>query len=401
MKSRNKIISGLLVWVTAVPFIGNASESATETDNIVAEVLGNNADLKARAAEIRSAGLMNAADNRLGGPDVDFEHQWGQKGVGNKWSVGISQSFEWPGLYGARRSANRKADAAMIAAYNQAAFELNQQVRMLLVDVVSAKQRRSAVVEMMDNLRSVKEKTAKAFEQGEATILEMNKIELQLFSLETKLEDIDCELITLSGQINALNGGIPVRLDAVVDYGAEGLLAEERYMELIDQYDTQLAALRAEIESKRAGADVERLKRYPGFSLGYVHNVEIGEHFNGVSLGVSLPMFTGKHRERAALSDAEAAEYNLDACRSQLHAALLSDYAVATKLGERIDSRKSLFTDGRYGDALAKAFNGGQMNLLDYLYETNFFIETKFDYIDLVARYHKLLVSLNRYNHGV
>lgn len=386
----------LLMWLAAVPMAVAVEPAAS--DKIVAEVISNNADLKARRAEMRSAGLLNAAENRLVAPDVDMEHQWGQSGVGNKWSVGVSQSFDWPGAYGARRTAARKADAAMMAVYDNAAFDLAVEVRGVLVDIVSVKQRKAAVAEMAVNLKTVKENTARAFEYGEATVLEMNKLDLQLFALETKMESLDCELIALEERLNALNGGAVAGI-AALDYCNVGeLLPESRYMELADAHDTRLAALRADIEAKRSGADVARMMRYPGFSVGYVHNVEIGEHFNGVRFGVSLPMFTGGHRERAALLEAEAAEYSLDAYRAQLHAGIVSDYATAVKLKGRVDERRGLFTDGKYAEALSKAFNGGQMGLLDYLYELNFYIESKFDYIDLVARYRKLLAGLNRYS---
>ena len=46
---------------------------------------------------------------------------------------------------------------------------------------------------------------------------------------------------------------------------------------------------------------------------------------------------------------------------------------------------------------LKKALDGGQINLITYIQEVNFFLEAQQNYLDIEYRYHKALANLNRY----
>ena len=81
-------------------------------DAAIDSIVCNNRALAARRAALEGDRLSLAAENNLSDPDVEFEHQWGQGHIGNKWSVSVSQSFDWPGLYKRRTEVARNgADA--------------------------------------------------------------------------------------------------------------------------------------------------------------------------------------------------------------------------------------------------------------------------------------------------
>ena len=46
---------------------------------------------------------------------------------------------------------------------------------------------------------------------------------------------------------------------------------------------------------------------------------------------------------------------------------------------------------------LKKALDGGQINLITYIQEVNFFLEAQQNYIDVEYRYYQALTFLNRY----
>ena len=372
----------------------NGAATGNEAFNrVVNEVLANNPGLKARSAEFRSMKLTDAADNRLEAPEVEFEHQWGQDGIGNKWAVGVSQSFDWPGLYKARGEANRLSSEAYSASYAGYVADLTLEVKQLLVDMVALRLSRDATVRQMENLASLHALTSRAFESGEATVLEMNKLELQRFSMESKLATLDAGYVALSGQLAALNGGVAPDVSGIDAYPDGVLLAEEEYISLMEKGDATLESMRRDIERRKAGVKVESMKRYPGFSLGYVHNVELGEHFNGLRVGVSLPFLSGNSRHKSAEAMVQSADYEYEAFKMRRQAEVTADYRTAVSLWKRVEGRTRLFSGDSYLSTLRKALDGGQMTLMDYLYESNLYIESQQEYFDLLARYHKLLIS--------
>ena len=136
-------------------------------------------------------------------------------------------------------------------------------------------------------------------------------------------------------------------------------------------------------------------------SLGYIHNVEIGEHFNGLKVGVTLPVFSTRKLKQAAQAKALAATYEADEYAVSRHAELMSQYAVAVKLRKSLENYNEIFyADGsdNYLALLKKSYDGGQMTLIYYLYEVNYYIEVRMAYLSLLNDYNRSLISLNRFD---
>ena len=139
----------------------------------------------------------------------------------------------------------------------------------------------------------------------------------------------------------------------------------------------------------------------PSLSVGYIHNVEIGDHFNGFSVGMSLPFFSNRHRKAQALAELEASESNRLAAELEISRRVIADYTAAKNLDKRISQYAPLFPAGAkddYLDLLRKSFDGGQMTLIMYLYEINYYTEARSAYITLLHDRATAMLSLSRFD---
>lgn len=367
-------------------------------DTIISQVVDNNLALKAEKASLESRGLEIKAENNLADPEVGFEHQWGKGSLGNKWNVTVSQSFDWPGAYRARSRASQEAENAFAMLYRSKENELRLNTRRLLIDITYCLQRRKLTETVSDNVSRLNELISKAYEHGQATILDLSKIKLQLAESRTALETIDSELASLRADLIALNGNQNVAIDGLDSYDSDRLLTEEQYLETIDRSDVMAASLIAESDYQLAGARAARLGAYPGFSLGYVHNVELGEKFNGFSVSVTLPFFSNRHKSQSARLAAEAAELAVTDYRMSAQTRIVTDFAAARRIEKRIDAYDAIFAnDVDYLALLKKSYDGGQITVLDYLLEINYFTEARLNYLALCHDYRLRLADLNRY----
>ena len=111
--------------------------SATPFDDALATLLANN--LAPRAEQLRAQAEIETmkADNQLPPPEAEFSRVWGSNAeVGNKWALSISQGFDWPGIYSARREAVRKARTASQYLYESTLLEARAEARQLLIDAI-------------------------------------------------------------------------------------------------------------------------------------------------------------------------------------------------------------------------------------------------------------------------
>ena len=113
-------------------FAGISVQAQDPIYEIINLIVENNPGLRAKAAtaEADKADLANA--NVLPDPEVSVSNMWGYSHLGNKFSVGVSQSFDWPGAYGARRSAassrNQAAAFRMLAERLDVALSAKEQL---------------------------------------------------------------------------------------------------------------------------------------------------------------------------------------------------------------------------------------------------------------------------------
>lgn len=370
----------------------SAQSPADEFNRIVASVVAHNPQLAADEAATRAEILRQSADNNLADTEVDFDRTWGTTPeAGNKWSLTVSQSFDWPGVYAARRKAARQG---RLAAESRQAAALRQKVleaKLMLLDVVYANQQVAALQAISQNMAALVQATDSLFSHGEATILEVKKIRFEQYDVSVQLDDALEQLGTLSRNLAALNGGEAVDVTLLTDYPHQSLLSEQDYLQAADP---TLTAMARSAEAARLTARAERLKSWPGFSVGYVHETEGSERFNGFSVGLSLPIFSRRHVAAAARADRLAMQYQLDDATLARRAEIISNVAGANKMKRQIDAYHEIFGQ-EYPELLERAYRGGTMTQHVYLSEINDYLRRCSEHLLLTLSYHRTLATLN------
>lgn len=377
------------------------SVSASDFDKVLNTVVSNNMALKYADAENQAAIASLKSENTLDAPEIGFESLWGAKGIGDKRNFSISQGFDWPGVYTARREAIRKSQAAMQYLQESAMIEARQEVRLLLIDIIYAKQRIAATEKICDGLSSLQKTFRKAVDEGNETKLDYNKSVIEKIAAERELKTLRGEYAAMLASLRAMNGGKDVE-DLVASVGnvyPEVDLASLRPdVENIRAKDPAIAAMKADAEVQKSLLKVEKRSLLPGFTLGYSHEWEMGDRFNGFSVAVSLPFITGNKKVKASRLQVRASEMQQEMELIRLSAAMSGDYEKALLYRELLDQYEDIMNDNSDFELLKKAFDGGQINFLTYMQELNYFLSARRDFLETLYNYNCALARLQRYN---
>ncbi len=377
------------------------SVSASDFDKVLNTVVSNNMALKYADAENQAAIASLKSENTLDAPEIGFESLWGAKGIGDKRNFSISQGFDWPGVYTARREAIRKSQAAMQYLQESAMIEARQEVRLLLIDIIYAKQRIAATEKICDGLSSLQKTFRKAVDEGNETKLDYNKSVIEKIAAERELKTLRGEYAAMLASLRAMNGGKDVE-DLVASVGnvyPEVDLASLRPdVENIRAKDPAIAAMKADAEVQKSLLKVEKRSLLPGFTLGYSHEWEMGDRFNGFSVAVSLPFITGNKKVKASRLQVRASEMQQEMELIRLSAAMSGDYEKALLYRELLDQYEDIMNDNSDFELLKKAFDGGQINFLTYMQELNYFLAARRDFLETLYNYNCALARLQRYN---
>lgn len=390
-----------IIYTLALAILPLSLTAENSFDSVVSEILSNNPTLASRRASVEAETLTIKAENNLSDPEVEFEHQWGARDVGNKWTVSVSQSFDWPGVYRSRAKVSDAQSQAFRLLYLAEESDLRLRVQSTLADYIAARNQLALATEISDNLAIIADKIALAFEHGEATILDRRKIDFERVDAANKADAAQSLVESLKYELLTLNGGKYIALDELNDFPAIAFKSEEYYLDRHEASDPALLAETYLTEAARQSVSAASRNALPGFSLGYIHNVELGDHFNGLKVGVTLPIFSNRHRKAAAVEEARSRAISADQTALTVHNRVLTDYAKARVLANRLSEYDSLFPDGQssdYLELLRKSYEGGQMSLIVYLYEINYYTEARSRLIELKLEQTTTLLFLSRFD---
>ena len=186
--------------------IGGLHVHATDFTSIVDNILANNPELHAQCLKTDADIKSIASENNFTDPQLDFSHQWGQNGVGNKWSVGVSQSFEWPGVY-TMRARRMDADSEALRRFDDVKIvEMRLKITEALVNLIYQKKLVALNRRMVNRIDSMLTISNRGLELGDVSILDVNILRLERIEASRKLSEAITGLTDALATVNTLYG---------------------------------------------------------------------------------------------------------------------------------------------------------------------------------------------------
>ncbi len=391
-----KIVSRTLLSAVTILTTATAIYAQSMTAEQVLQSLDNNLLLQQMQTNAKADLLDGKAANTLGGPEAEYEHLWGKDGA-HKWNVGLTQSFDWPGLYSARRQAyNAEYTASELERTAQYA-ETVVEVKRLLVQSGFICQRREIINSMITDLTDLQKYLDEALQHGLVTIIDHKKAAIEIVNLQIERDALNEQLAAVIGQISSLTGTeFDVDKIDVTSMPALGsLLSLDDYLAKEDVDPMVVYAAAAWVATKANEKVVDR-SVLPGFGIGYRHAFEENTHFDGFAVSISLPTWDSSKAKQSSRMKTMAAETGLALQKQLYRTRVKTEYNAAATLRERIKSLRAVGMDGSYLQLLKMAREGGEISMLDYLREQSYYRTTALSLLDLEERYALLLTSLNR-----
>ncbi len=360
-------------------------------------------------------------------PEVTFEYLWpGSAQATNRWSAGISQELPDFRKMNATKRAVQALDLQIAAEQTAALKDAIYEAEKKLIEYISAKKELALQTAIHENFDSLISSYTKAWERGEVTILDLNKIKIEHARAYAANQEAEGTLASLTSEIIALaNGKITAaELEQLDDYPAfsgiiestnrtsdatcsdhniqqqAGTGLDNATLEWLQQAVTQSPQYAVMSERLKVADEMLNLaskSRFPKFTIGYSHAYEDGIHFNGVSAGMTLPVYSRNAEKAAAENAMLATKSENDAKLIEMVAQVQADYAHALRLGSQLRMLGPAVENTNSIRLLKVALNGGEISLLEYLQEISYFTAATREYNATREDYAQTLASLSRY----
>lgn len=385
--------------ILAFAWVAAGAKAQSSVAGVLREIEQNNKELQANR-QLTDAGKWQArTENNLPDPSVSYAHQYGNKeGLGFQSELVASQSFDFPLVYAQRSKWIKAKSAAFDHQYAEARQRILLQAKEACLDLILLNQQK----QLLDIRRSNAEQLSALYEMrlqnGDANILETNKINLELLNAKTEARMNETARVAKLQELAALNGGVPVAFaDTVYNPVDMPLSFDELRLEAM-RSNVQLLSLRSEQEAAERQIKVSKAMGLPGLELGYRLNTATGgDRFNGFIVGVSIPLFSNRHKVRQAKAENRSARLQVENTTSTVENELHSLYNEALNLKTSIDEYDSVFRTQNNLALLNKAIQAGQISMIEYFVDVTTYYQSMQNYFQLQNQYQKVMAQLYRF----
>ncbi|MDR1454716.1 MAG: TolC family protein [Tannerella sp.] len=346
-------------------------------DRVLQSVEANNTTLKALREGTEAQKLENRTGIFLENPELGFNYLWGIPGaVGNRTDISVTQKFDIPTLSGLKSRIADGQNSLAELQYLSGRKDILLEARLCGIELIYFNALEKEMEVRLGHAKTIAGAYDRMLEQGDINRLEYNKAQLNLSAAEGEMERIGMERSTRLSELKRLNGGQDLSLDDSRFEDIPFLSGFEDWYAQAEQHSPVLAYVRQEVEVGRKRVSLSRAMGLPVFSGGYMSEKVAGEHFQGLTLGITIPLWENRNRVRQARAAVRAAEKRSEDAEQQLYGRLQILYSRAAGLKRSAEKYRRSLTTLNNADLLKKALDAGEISLLEYIVETGLLYET-------------------------
>ncbi|MDR2858828.1 MAG: TolC family protein [Mediterranea sp.] len=356
--------------------LNGALFAQNDIETILASIDKNNITLKALREEAEAQKLANKTGIFLANPEAEFNYLWGSPDViGNRTDVSIRQTFDIPTITGMKSRISNKQNRLVELRYKADRINILLQAKQCCMDLIYYDALKKQQTTRLRYAETIAGGYKKKLTQGDISLPEYNKALLNLSSVQGELSRIDVEQNAVLYEIKQLNGGVELIPD---DYRYEDTPLPTNFADWYasaEHKNPVLEYVRLEVEVSKNQISLNQAMGLPSFSAGYMSEKVVGEHFQGITLGISIPLWENKNRVKQAKAASIAAATRQENSRQQFYHRLQNLYEQTQRLKSIADSYKASLTALDSTDLFTKALDAGEISVLEYVVEMGLYYD--------------------------
>lgn len=367
----------LIITIISILALSHFAKAQNSIDALLTEIENNNTTLSALRKTVDAEKMGNKTGIQLQNPEVEFHYLWGDpSAIGNRTDISVQQSFDFPSAYAYRNQiADMKNEQAELE-YKKQKMDIFLQVRLICAELTYQNALKAEYQKRQENASQIAKSVETKLNAGEANILDQNKAKVTLLNTEAELRHIEIQRQTLLQQLATLNGGKAVDFEKRTFQNTPITTDFEQWMTQAAVNNPMLTWLKHEIEISDKSIQLQTAQSLPKLNAGYMSEKVVGEHFQGVSVGISIPLFENKNTVKYARLKSEAAKESETDAKLRFYSEMKTLHTKALAIQQNIAQFREQLTLQSDIELLRKALDKGAISLTEYLFELTVYYES-------------------------
>ena len=394
--SRNAALSAIaFVSMTFVSWAQNSAEV------VLASVEKNNPELQALRKRTESEKYGFKAERMVEAPEVGFDYLWGSPAdIGTRKDISVTQSIDIATISGTKGKIAKSESELSDMQFNVRRQEILLQAKLLYINIIYC----NAVGVELERRLERSEKVESVYRdmqvRGETDMIEVNKAHLAYLAQRNALARNKMEAEGFRLELQRLNGGEPLEINDL-SYARTDMLPADFdtwYKEVSDR-SPEIRAARQNVKVNEAVARGIKMSSCPTITAGYMAELVKGSNFRGLTLGLSIPLWSARSKTRQANLSCEASRLEVKDVEASEYSALRSLYEKASGLKDLSDELAlSLAVSDEAMSMTEKKFNEGEISLMDSIMELSLYYSVVDESLAASRDYDLALAELNAWS---
>ena len=346
-------------------------------DAVLQQIERNNTTLEALRKQTEADKLQNKTGITLPDPEVSFDYLWGDpSAIGTRKDFGVSQSFDIATIAGSRRRVADAQNGLLDVEYRAGRMAVLLEAKQACIQLIYYNALKAELEQRLAHAQAVADFYDRQLADGNANRLEVNKARLSLSAAQGELRRNEVERANLLSELQRLNGGEPIAFDQAVY--AQPVLPQdfEAWYDEAAAANPALAYARQNVELKRREMKLGKLSGLPQISAGYMSELVPESNFRGITLGLSVPLWSNRNRVKQAKAAVVAAELQQKDATVQFYERLRNQYDRTLGLQRTAGEYRKALAELDNTQLLRRALDAGEISLLDYIVELGLYYTT-------------------------
>jgi len=359
-------------------------------------VLKTHPSLKVSGAEIKKSEAELRIARQYPNPEVEglLSSQKALEGgtYGTGYTIGVSQTIEWPGRRGKKQEAARFGINSAQQKLSQEQINVRARCREFFYRVLAGEHLLKIAAENLESARKLLDIAEKRVRLGESRPIELVKARVEFFSLE---REYDKAKTTLAGDRQVLRQFLGAALPTDFALSGEGEVIEtvaplKRWQEAAFASHPLLAAQEAQVRQAESTLGAERQAWVPDVTVKVFHTRDVDLRATGGGLSIPLPLWNRKEGEVAKAAAAKSqADSELRLLKQDLETKLASQYSLYETARRQVESfQTAILKEAAESLRVAQfSYEHGETSLLELLDSRRVYRGTEQEYYKALLDY--------------
>ncbi|MCF8239427.1 MAG: TolC family protein [Saprospiraceae bacterium] len=374
------------------------ANAQTNIETVLSSVEKNNKVLTAHIQYWEAQKLDYKTGLTLPNPTVQGQYLFGSPTTaGNQTDIFAVQSFDFPTSYKKRRELADVQGNLSTSSISTLRLDVLLEAKSVCLEMIYRNKLKTHFEGRQIVLEKLKSDFQTKLDNGDGNILDVNKTTLQLLEISQLQQENAIELKRLQTHLLELNGG-KILAFSEDDYPLTPAISTfEEVEKAFEAADPIRQSLEQEKLIAEKQLELSQMWRLPKFEAGYHYQGILGQRFNGIHMGMTLPIWEQKNRTQTKQAQVIFSDLQLESYLNERYFEIQELYDRQLSLKKSMDEFQTALSKASNTALLDKALRLGEITTIEYFLEMSFYQNATIHYFKTEKEYQLAVAALYKY----